>query len=148
MRPITWEIDLVDWANRMRGKPFVWGETDCASLGRQMVLLLTETDPAPEVTYHDLRSAQTYLKAHSLAMWLDRAGAVVVPEGYAFAQSGDILVGKDRDHPGMPGCAFAAGGKWVVVSVEQGVQIGLPLESLSDTTLYRLPFPIEVPADE
>lgn len=34
---MNWDRRLVEWAESVRGRPFVWGETDCATLVRGAV---------------------------------------------------------------------------------------------------------------
>lgn len=47
-RQPNYSIDLVDWAERMRGQEFVWGTTDCASLVRAALAIVYGEDVDPE----------------------------------------------------------------------------------------------------
>lgn len=54
-----WELRLVDWANVVRGKSYVWGKTDCGSLARQVLETMFGVDPTAAwlPPWEDSRSA-------------------------------------------------------------------------------------------
>ena len=44
MRVENWNGKLIDWASKQIGKPFIWGETDCGTLIRQGLQVITGID--------------------------------------------------------------------------------------------------------
>src|SRR4051812_39369367 len=34
-RVLNWDVQLAVWASAQRGRPFIWGETDCGTLVRE-----------------------------------------------------------------------------------------------------------------
>lgn len=142
-RTQTWEVDLVAWAEAARGKPFIWGETDCVSLARQAVRAVYGEDPAPDLAYNSLREAMAVLAERDLPTRLGAAGFMLVEGGPIFAQNADLVVGADPETPNFPAVAVHVAGRWVVTSPERGVEIG-PATLPWGLRLYRMTLDGEV----
>lgn len=134
MSDLTWERRLVEWADSVQGRPFVWGETDCASLVVQALSLLGH--PAAVPGYHTVSAARRVLAGLDPATVLRDLGAVEV--GIAFAQSGDVHLGEDPETEGLPAVAVHVAGVWVTSSQGRGVHLA---HELSPGVTYRLPRP-------
>lgn len=137
-RTETWEVDLVAWADSVRGQPFVWGKTDCVSLAREALRAVFGEDPAPGLAYGSLREAVAVIEERGLEERLRDAGLVLVEGGPNFAQNADLVVGTDPDTPAFPAVAIHVAGRWVVTSPERGVEVG-PATPSWGLGLYRMP---------
>lgn len=90
-RPLDWRTRLVRWALAQPGRPFVWGETDCATLARQAVVLCYGEDPWPDTPqWHTAREAKrAHAASGGMVAALECLGARHVPLN--FARTGDIV---------------------------------------------------------
>lgn len=51
MRIPNYDIKLYEWLNTVIGKPYIWGETDCGTLVREGLKLITGIDPFGNLPY-------------------------------------------------------------------------------------------------
>ena len=129
MRTRNWDTRLVTWAERVRGQPFVWGETDCGSLVKQAYKIITgKRCPWP---YYKGKTAamRAMTKVGGIPAALEK---VAKPVGRGFAQSGDVVLVKVDDGYGM---GIVVGDN--VVGTYPGYPVTLvPLRVIPDTALF------------
>lgn len=91
-RQRDWRAQLHRWARQQLGAPFVWGETDCASLARQALTVMFGEDLLPELPrWSTAREAVAVLAQHGAGVGLLVAlGAQEV--SLSFIRAGDIVV--------------------------------------------------------
>lgn len=91
-RVLNWDVRLVEFAREVRGQPYVWGETDCATLVRRALTVMHGEDPLPD----DVGAWTTRIGALRVAGRTDvedalyRAGGWEVRPPYATA--GDVAL--------------------------------------------------------
>lgn len=92
-----WRRRLTTWASQQVGLPFVWGETDCASLVRSALTEMYGADVFPHLPkWTTAREALAVLQAHgSVEAILLNAGAELVT--MPFIRAGDIVVLPDQE---------------------------------------------------
>ncbi len=89
----TWDVDLLEWASSLVGKPFRWGITDCASIIIQAQRLIYGSD-----VFH---LPKWKSKAKALRTLVDVKGMRAALRGCAdqvgrgFLQMGDIVLVKN-----------------------------------------------------
>lgn len=138
MRHKDWEALLAEWAHEVRGQPFEWGRTDCASLMREGLRRISGVDPVPEMSWGSLKTGQRILKSKGLEERIAEAGGVLVEEGPAFAQGGDILFVPEGLEFGLPAMCLNVGGLWLGSTQDDGVYLTPLLEPLpAAARLYR-----------
>lgn len=74
VRVANHEVLVIDLAERMRGEPFVWGQTDCASICRRTLTVMLGVDPWREAlpSYTTLREARrAFSKVDMTRIWDD-----------------------------------------------------------------------------
>lgn len=88
----NWDLLAVEWAMSQIGRPFLWGETDCASLVRGMLLAMYGEEPFGDTPpYRDHLEALEIIRSRgSVLEHLVRIGAT--PHALPFAQTGDVCV--------------------------------------------------------
>jgi hypothetical protein len=122
IRVPNWNVRLVELANEVLGKPFVWGETDCASVARRAVAVMYEDDPVAQhikVTYTTkVGAARAFKKIGSMIDILLAAGAKEVRPD--LTQDGDIMVFPKNENAGYENLATRIGSMWIVSSPEEG----------------------------
>jgi hypothetical protein len=85
---------LIAWADAQRGKPFKWGETDCATIARWACQRMHGTDPFSLPTWRSKAKAlRVFRECGGIAKVL---GQVASPVGRGFARTGDIALLKDK----------------------------------------------------
>jgi len=144
-RQRSWRSALLTWAMALPGKPFVWGQTDCASLAREAITLLfgpTAMTFLPQWTSED--GARAVLASYPPDVVLGtRFGAPYVTP--RFARAGDIIVARDAEEP--------VGGHYLTVVIDGRIGLtsgprGVMLIDISqlpeDSRAYSL---WEIPAD-
>lgn len=93
-----WNHKLVEWAEAIRGRPYVWGQYDCVTLALVAVGIITGVAPAPlaaglrpyRTEFGALRAMLLYGK--DAAGFFADVGLQRVDGGIRFAQSGDLLI--------------------------------------------------------
>ena len=79
------------WAERVRGEPFKWGETDCGALVKQAYEII-KGEPIGWSVWKGKAGALRWLtKAGGLPEALAKAAT---PVGRGFARSGDVVLAK------------------------------------------------------
>lgn len=132
------EIALVRLAQTSVGKPFVWGQMDCNTLGTCAVDIMLGTSYSQQIIgkYSTLREALEFQK--SFLHWddeLTRLGAEIVPNA-AKAQSGDLIIVPLMAYDAVHVCIC---GKVLSVSPNSFVTLGRASLIPDEATIYRLP---------
>lgn len=137
-RPVNWRVALVEYAERMRGRPYVWGDTDCAALAADCVLICSGVDIVDEIgrwvgPREALRRAATLTDP---SQPLVDHGALSVPQSRV--QTGDVVVWPET-HGRLPRYGVILPCVRVLTSgPETGVVIG-SLTGHGDPHFYRMP---------
>lgn len=138
MRPRNWDVELVRWADSRRGRPYVWGHTDCGSLVRQAMAVVLGGEPFPDLpVWEDADEAKAALRTlGGFSRAMQAVGAHEVPP--SFVQSGDLAVTPSEPlHPAH--LAVAVAGKALVTTAEHGVRVADLGALPSGTVFWRLP---------
>lgn len=99
MRLRNWDVRLFHWADRMIGRSFEWGVTDCASLIRAAHLAMYGEDVFGWPAYRSLKGAMSAKeKVGGIRKALKKDCARV---GRRFARSGDVVLIKHKGEEGM-----------------------------------------------
>ena len=97
-RCLNWEAVVVDFAQREVGRPFEWGETDCASLARRVLrLMYGAEDPFLKTPAYSTQAGalRAFRRAGSIVDWLLDSGAEEV--GREFLWMGDLAIRPEID---------------------------------------------------
>lgn len=135
----NWDLALFHWSEGVVGKPFRWGETDCATLVMDAMVVMYGRDIFPKVPrWKSLRKAVRVLhKVLDIADLFREAGAVTVP--MTFAQSGDVLCAPGLDADSLPRLGVVVNGHALISQRKTGVNI-YRMEGIEEgTELWRLP---------
>ncbi len=97
----NWDRRLVEFVKEVRGTPFKWGQTDCASLVRRGLQLMFDEDvwKGHVNRWKTLKGAAKVSGTTDYEVALLASGAVEV--GYHYASSGDVALGPQEDEHGM-----------------------------------------------
>jgi len=139
MRVDNWDVRLFHWGESVRGKPFSWGSTDCASLVIAAMEVMYGVDVFPQVDrWKSLRKAVRVLHdVGSICDLFGAHGATSVP--IAYAQSGDILCAPGLDGDDLPRLGVMVNG-WVIFSQKKhGVLFSGPELVEDGTEVWRMP---------
>lgn len=129
-----WELRLTRWATGLEGRPFRWGETDCASLLCQALRVMSP-DPLTTPVWADARSARRarrsvrptdLLRAHGLA--------TILPP---YVQPGDVAV---LESPRALTCGVSLGPWAMTVHRRRGIR-RTALAEFAAATWFRLGAP-------
>ena len=132
-----WRTRLIAWSNAQIGRPFIWGETDCAALVRASLQECFGQDVVPGVpTWQSKREAIRVLKAHEPVKILEALGAVKTTVG--FARAGDIVRANETDVVGGIALGVWVDGGCLVTSVERGVVFIRAASMPRDGVVYSL----------
>ena len=134
MRRRNWDVRLFAWADRMVGRPFVWGKTDCGYIIRTAHEVMHGEDVFGWPKYASKRGAvSARKKVGDIPNALRKACTEV---GRRFARSGDIVLIK---HEGEYGMGVVVGSN--VVGTYPGERVHLvPLPIVpADATFWRVP---------
>lgn len=136
----NWDVGLVVWAKQVLDLPFVWGETDCASLIRRAHRVMYGVDLFREVApWSSLLGARKAVEAYGgVEDAMRRLGAQALP--MAFARQGDVIVQAEALDDDFTGAAFLmVSGRLLSANPDTGVRL-FPRSSLSpEARLLRMP---------
>ena len=140
-RVLNWDVHVTTWAIAQRGRPFIWGETDCGSLTREGHRVMYGRD-----LYEDIGSWLTAYSAsrilvehHGFGAILRSRGALAVP--YHSLQTGDVVLG---DAPGRA-AALVVAGRLLIADEEGGVLLEeAPATVAGEAAVYRLPWTVSL----
>ena len=133
MRLRNWDVRLFRWADRVLGKPFKWGTTDCGMLIRDGHVAMYGEDPFGWPTYKTKLGAMKALKTvGGIPNALETACKEV---GRRFARTGDVVL---ITHKGEYGMGIVVGEN--VVGTYPGADVQLvPLTVVpDDATFWRM----------
>jgi len=116
------------WASRMRGAPFAWGHTDCATLAIRGLELLTGR-PFPEYRWSSEAQALAVAGRERPSQVLQEYGLQPVLPG--FERAGDVILAPREP---WPECCHLCLGRYSL-SAEPGHRVGM----LRTTALLALP---------
>lgn len=120
-----WNRKLAEFARRVRGTPYVWGDTDCVSIVRRGLEIIHGHDVlAPEIprVWTTRREAmRAYLVVPSYEESLRRTGAREVVSHMATA--GDVALGGVSSEHGLRNIMLLVPGEQVLVSDLGGVEL-------------------------
>ena len=140
----NWRTRLIAWSTAQVGRPFVWGETDCAALVRAALTECFDRDVVPEVpSWHSKKEALRVLRAHDPVKTLEALGATRTTIG--FARGGDIVsMRAEADEVGGVALGVWVDGFCLVPSVKHGVTRVNAISMPRDAVVLSL---WEVPVD-
>ena len=131
---------LVLWGEAQRGKPFIWGQTDCGSLVIKAAKILYGKPVFDISEYQDKKEAATVIKEiGSYEEFLGEYGAMQTD--FTHMSAGDVLTGRIRND--WPTAMVALRQRFVLSSEEER---GVFLEKLTeadDMKIFKLPYRIE-----
>lgn len=129
LRTRAWDVELVNWAEHMRGLPFAWGATDCWELLRDAQTIVWGVDRLEEFpTVYSAADAKAAVRRHGgMAVVLRKAGAVWLPR--ELARSGDVLIDPEA-HDGLGAAAIVIGATQVVSVGPDGLVEVTPLRDV------------------
>jgi Domain of unknown function (DUF6950) len=135
----NWDNAVVKWATELRGKKFVWGQTDCVSNLRAMLEVMYGEPIAPEWAYDSLDAAKAVEQASGGVLPVLLSLGAVALKGPAYANTGDVLIDILR-----PGDLFRSTlpviGDKILFADPDHVLVLVPLrDAPNDVTAYRLP---------
>lgn len=85
---------LVTWADAQRGKPFKWGDTDCATMVRKACRVMHGVDPFVLPAWKSKAKAlRVFAECGGIAKAL---AEIAQPVGRGFAWTGDIALLEDE----------------------------------------------------
>lgn len=88
----NWRSRLHEWAVSQVGKSFTWGETDCASLAREALRVMFDTEVISLPAWRSASEGVATLAAHgAIPAILERVGGGQWT-GPAFLRAGDLVV--------------------------------------------------------
>lgn len=99
MRLRNWDVRLFRWADRVLGKPFKWGVTDCGMVIRTGHVAMYGEDPFGWPTYKTKLGAMKAMKKVGGIPNALKASCAEV--GRRFARTGDIVLIKHKGQYGM-----------------------------------------------
>lgn len=140
MRVENWDTWLVQFANEMRDREFVWGETDCVTIMRGGLKAILGRDPLKgklQSWKSQIGALRAFKRiAFSPTILLADTGAVrVLPN---FASSGDVAIGPETDKNNLPSISLLLPGRKALVSTpETGVIIIDKLALTTGTEFWR-----------
>lgn len=142
-RVAAWRSQLMTWAGAQCGRPYVWGETDCASLVRAATRQMYGVDVFAGLV-PEWRSQREAVRARRQVGGIGGALALAgaVPRVLAFVQAGDVWVRQTRAgawHRGALGVAL--GGQQVLLAGPvSGVYIAGVAADAAAWAAYALPW--------
>lgn len=121
-----WRAVLHEWARTVQGKPYVWGETDCVSLTRNLLAQLFGEDLFPTIPQlHSFREAVKLFRRIDFNEVLQNVGARQLPPRVAVSwPHGTLLVGIEPS--GLPAFSVFVEPFVVQSAADVGVQWSEP----------------------
>lgn len=138
-RIVNWDAALTRWAGEQVGRPFAWGETDCASLVRGALAAMYGEDLVDLPPWTSARAAARALAAvGSVPAALAQLGAEEIPR--AFLTQGDLAYEPRVPAGELAGSLFVAVAGRLLSSRLDGIVELIALSALPATALcYRMP---------
>ncbi len=132
----NWDTRLVTWAERVRGQPFKWGETDCGALVKQAYKIIKGKRIGWSAWNGKTGALRWLAKAGGLPAALEK---VASPVGRGFARSGDVVLAKVDEPEAEHGYGMAVVVGDNVVATYPGYPVTLvSLQALpDDATFWR-----------
>lgn len=92
LMPRNGELSLISWASEMRGKPFIWGQTDCVMLTLLGLDRYLGTQHAASYAglWSSKKSALAYFGQQRPSQWFERHGASRIDRSHAML--GDTIM--------------------------------------------------------
>lgn len=134
----NWDVALTKFANYQRGRAFVWGSTDCATLTRQALKVIHDEDKWDGFVkrYYTKKGALLFARNADPENVLIASGGRQVGRG--FATAGDVALAHETDDHGLPAVSILLCGCKVLYStVEDGVTIVSQYALSAGTRFYR-----------
>lgn len=102
MKSFNWDHKLVRFAERERGRDYIWGETDCASLVQRALQVIYDEDKFPDAPgwTTEIGAKRAIRKVENVRDYVLNHGGVKADDN--FKSSGDIVYGLSNQN-GMPG---------------------------------------------
>lgn len=126
VRTRVWRSELVAWADKVRGAPYLWGETDCSTLARQALRIQFGQDVFPRMLrWTSLREALRVLKTiggvGGVSPLFAATGARELQGRKKHWPVGAILM-KEEEGTRLPAFAVSMGQYIIESDLENGVQ--------------------------
>lgn len=115
---MNWRESLTEFANNERGRPLIWGETDCASLVIRAAEIIMRAPMAVDRGWRDEDQAELSAIHYHAPSVLASAGWQQIP--LAHAGAGDIVIDWRRREP-LPFLHIGVGSKWLSSDRAAGV---------------------------
>jgi hypothetical protein len=134
----NWDFHLVRFAKSIRGKPYVWGETDCASIVLRSLEAVHVESPLSGVgSWTTKTGALRALKRESPEITLRAAGAREITRPYA--SGGDtVLWPPSGSSDGIPQLGVVVPVGWVVTSYDDIGVVQMKITDVEDgATFWR-----------
>ena len=133
----SWDVDLLEWAESIVGKPFRWGSTDCGSIVKQAQQIIYGVDVFQLAPWKGKTKALRILvEIKGMRSQLRRCADQV---GRGFLQMGDIVLVKNGcDVLETDGLMLVVRDYVLFTNPETGV-IRVPLEAIpKKATFWRI----------
>ncbi len=130
IRVPDWRSRLITWAENVRGMPYIWGRSDCATLVRTALAICFGRDIAPDVPFHrNERQAIAVVRQYGGAVpVLEQLGAMRTT--LPFARAGDVIAMEEPEEP-ITGIALGIWfDRYAVMSTRDGV-VWVDVETLA-----------------
>ena len=134
----SWDVELVGFAKKQRGRDFRWGSTDCATLTRRSLKLIHGSDKwaGAVPSYKTKRAALAAASSIGTERALVSSGGYEV--GRKLATAGDVAVGPEVDGHGLPSVSILLPSLKVLYSTkEDGVLIVSKTRLPEGTRFFR-----------
>ena len=117
-RVANWQVNAAEEISPLVGTPFIWGETDCASLARKMLVRMYGEDPfTGKVGNYSTKmgAVKAFKKAGSFDELIGSIGGKRIKKNSV--RDGDVAVVQD-DSEGFQSLLIYVGSRWIVASSE------------------------------
>lgn len=120
IRVPNWDIWLLEWAESMTRRPYIWGETDCGSLVRAAMRGIYGVDAFEHIRPYRTRAQAGRRQRETGGVYGALVGAGWHEVATSLAQQGDVLI---HDGDGFPGAGIVVARQVLVTSAARGVQL-------------------------